>query len=127
MVTRTMFASALLAAGGLLICGCGGQEDSPQGSVPEGNASDAPLDDAVTPEMVEVLAKADTVDGQSDKIVSLCASCGLGMEGSKEYPLAVGEFTMHFCSDHCRSAFSEDVTQSVLAMRVPTKDESNSP
>ena len=57
--------------------------------------------------MVEVLAKADALDGQSDKIVSLCASCALGMDGSKEHQLHVGEYTMYFCRDDCQQAFSE--------------------
>ena len=128
MVTRMMLARVLLAAGMLVISGCGQQVDpSPVVSQPEASDPDAAPEVAVTPEMVEVLAKADALDGQDDKIVSLCASCALGMDGSNEYPLRVGEYTMYFCADDCKEAFSEDISKSVLGMKLPTADESDSP
>jgi hypothetical protein len=49
------------------------------------------------------------------------------MDGSKEHQLRVGEYTMDFCSDHCKQAFSADISKSVLAMKLPTADKSDSP
>ena len=128
MVTRMLLACVLSAAGMLVIFGCR-QEGGPSPVVPppEAIAPDAPPEVAVTPEMAEVLSKADALDGQDDKIVSLCASCALGMDGSKEHALTVGEYTMYFCTDDCRQAFSEDISQSVLGMKLPAPDESGSP
>ena len=81
----------------------------------------------MTPEMAEVLAKADALDGQSDKVVSLCASCALGMDGSEEHSLRVGEYTMYFCSDDCKQEFSKDISESILGMQLPTADKSDNP
>ena len=128
MVTRMMLPHMLLAAGMLAISGCGQQGDpSPVVSQPEASAPDVSPEVAVTPEMAEALAKADALDGQGDKIVSLCASCALGMDGSNEHSLHVGEYTMHFCADDCKQAFSEDISKSVLSMKPPAADESDSP
>lgn len=128
MSTRMTLACVLLFAGTLVVSGCGQQGGpSPAASQPEASVSDAPAEFAATPEMVEVLAKADALDGQSDKTVSLCASCVLGMDGSKEHQLHVGEYTMCFCADHCKQAFSEDISKSVLAMKLPAEEKSDTP
>jgi hypothetical protein len=128
MFTRLMLACVLLTTGMLVISGCGSQESpSPVASQPEAGAADAPQEFAATPEMTEVLAKADALDGQSDKIVSRCASCALGMDGSKEHSLHVGEYTMYFCRDDCEQAFSKDVATSVLGLKVPAAEGSDSP
>ena len=128
MVARMMLVCVLLPAGMLSICGCSEQgSPSPVASPPEAIATDAPPEVVVTPEMAEVLAKADALDGQSDKIVSLCASCALGMDGSNEHALPVGEYTMCFCADDCKQAFSEDIRQSVLGMKLPAPDAKDSP
>jgi YHS domain-containing protein len=121
MVTRMMLA-CVLSAGMLVISGCGQQGGpSPVVSQPEASVPDESPAVAATPEMAEVLAKADALDGQGDKIVSLCASCALGMDGSSEHPLHVGEYTMYFCTDDCKQAFSEDISKSVLGMKLPEK------
>jgi hypothetical protein len=49
------------------------------------------------------------------------------MDGSNEHTLLVGEYTMYFCEDHCKEAFSEDITKSVLAMKLPTPDQGDRP
>ncbi len=128
MFARMMLACVMLSAGMLVVSGCGQQGDSsPVASQPEASVSDAPAEFAATPEMAEVLAKADALDGQDDKTVSLCASCALGMDGSKEHPLHVGEYTMYLCEDDCKQAFSEYISKSVVGVKLPTADESESP
>lgn len=128
MRTRMMLAHVVLAAAMLDVSGCG-QQGAPSAAVsqPEAASSDSPPEVAVTPVMEEILAKADALDGQSDKIVSLCASCALGMKGSSEHQLRVGKYTMNFCTDDCRQAFSADISKSVLGLKLPTADESGSP
>lgn len=123
MSTRMMLAFVWLAAGVLVVSGCGGQESpSPVASQPEASVPDAPPEFAATPEMAAILAKADALDGQSDKIVLRCASCALGMDGSKEHSVRVGDYTMYFCADDCNKAFSEDIAKSVLGLKVPAAD-----
>jgi len=128
MFIRMRLVCVMWAAGMLMISGCGQQGDPPPaGSQPGASTSDVPPAVAATPEMAEILAKADALDGQSDHIVSLCASCALGMDGSVEHALQVGDYTMYFCADHCKQAFSEDVSKSVLGMKLPAADETNAP
>ena len=64
---------------------------------------------------------------QTDMVVTLCATCALSMDGTKEHPLAVGEYTMLFCADECKRAFSKDIAQSVLAMKPPASEKPESP
>jgi hypothetical protein len=128
MITRVMVACVSLAGGILAVTGCG-EPGGPSSVVsqPAASAPDTLREVVVTPEMAEALAKADARDGQSDKIVSLCASCALGMDGSKEHSLRVGEYVMYFCSDDCKQAFSEDIPKSVLALGQVVGNGSESP
>ena len=115
----------LLAAGMLVTAGCGQQDEaSPEAEQPETEAPDAPAEFAATAEMEQVLAQADALDGQEDQVVTRCASCALGMDGSEEHALRVGEYTMYFCAEDCKQAFSEDIAKSVLAMKIPEADAS---
>lgn len=119
--------AVLLSSGLLAFSGCG-QSGSPSPAPSQSETTDvATADVVVTAEMAEVLAKADALDGQADKVVSLCASCALGMAGSEEHSLHVGPYTMYFCADHCKQAFSEDVSKSVLAMKLPAANDGDSP
>ena len=128
MAIRMILTCTFLTAGILIIPGCGQQTTpSPTGSQPEASAQDAAPDVTVTPEMAEALAKADALDGQDDKIVTRCASCALKMDGSNEHPLHVGEYTMYFCKEDCKQAFSEDIPASVLAMKLPPTDKTDTP
>ena len=108
----------------LLIAGCNAE----QGQKP---AAEQTTDTAtvveVTDEMSSILAKADAVDGTTDKIVANCPVCLLGMAGSNEHELAVGDYTLRFCSDHCKHSFAEDVTKSVLEIEIPTDSQESSP
>ena len=126
MVARMLLACFL--AGTLVVAGCN-QDGGPS---PADSESDSdPADEAsqvtVTPEMAEMLAKADALDGQTDKVVTRCASCELGMDGTKEYALRVGEYTMYVCQEDCKQAFGKDVAKSVMDMQVPSADESGEP
>ena len=120
MLTRIVFVCCDAA---MLVVFGGGQEGSPSpvSSQPESNPADEALEVTVTPETAEVLAKADGLEGQSDKVVSLCASCALGMDGSEEHSLRVGEYTMYFCADDCKQEFSKDISESILGMQLPTQ------
>lgn len=70
-------------------------------------------------EVTAKLAKADAYDGTTDKIVSKCGNCGLGIEGSSSHALEVAGYKMHFCSQDCREHFAEDAVKAVLALEVP--------
>jgi hypothetical protein len=65
------------------------------------------------------LAAADALDGTEDKVVVRCASCRLGMDGSKEHTVTVSGYTLYFCTDACKDRFAEDVTKSILALEIP--------
>jgi hypothetical protein len=136
MTTRIVVAYMLLAAGSLVLLGCGTKEaasppaataEVPAPEAPAGVGVTPPTAVVVTPEMTAILAEADAKDGQSDKTVSLCASCALKMEGSPEHTLKVGEYTMCFCQESCLAKFSEDIPGHVLVMKLPKADAGKQP
>ena len=65
------------------------------------------------------LAKADAFDGKTDKVVSKCASCALGMDGKSEHALEVSSYKLHFCSEDCKTGFEKDTTKAILALKIP--------
>jgi YHS domain-containing protein len=65
------------------------------------------------------LAEADEFDGETDKVVSKCASCTLGMDGKSEHALEVSGYTLHFCSEDCKTGFEKDTTKAILALKIP--------
>ncbi len=65
------------------------------------------------------LAEADTFDGKTDKVVSKCASCALGKDGKSEHALEISGYTLHFCSEDCRTGFEKDTTKAILALKIP--------
>lgn len=73
----------------------------------------------MTPELEAVLVKADLVDGTEDKVVARCPGCDFGMEGSAEHAVHAGDYELHFCSEKCKDAFSEDLAGSLMAMAFP--------
>lgn len=73
------------------------------------------------PEVEAKLASADALDGKVDKVISRCAACALGMDGSSEHALETHGYTMHFCSSHCRDGFAENPDKAILGMKVPAK------
>ena len=66
-----------------------------------------------------LIGKADVLDGAEDKVVSKCAGCALGMNGSEDHQLNVGEYKMNFCSKYCRDEFDKDTETKILAMEIP--------
>jgi hypothetical protein len=66
-----------------------------------------------------VLAKADAVDGTTDKVVSKCVTCALGMDGSADHAVTVGNYKLHLCSDACKKKFDTDSEKALLALKVP--------
>lgn len=76
--------------------------------------------DAETKAKVEAkLVSADEFDETTDKIVSKCAGCKLGMDGSDKYALTAFGYTMYFCSDDCKKKFEEDTAKAILALEIP--------
>ena len=65
------------------------------------------------------LAEADEFDGETDKVVSKCASCVLGKDGKSEHALEVSSYTLHFCSADCKTGFEKDTTKAILALKIP--------
>ena len=66
-----------------------------------------------------LLAKADAADGATDKVVSKCVTCMLGMEGQPDHAATYGEYTLHFCSEACREHFIKDREKALLALEFP--------
>ncbi len=65
------------------------------------------------------LAKADQLDGKTDKIVVRCASCALSMDGNAEHSLAAHGYTFYFCQAGCAERFGKDIEASIGAMEIP--------
>ena len=65
------------------------------------------------------LAIVDKFDGKTDKIVSKCASCALGMDGKSEHALGVSGYTLHFCSEYCKTRFEQNTAMAILALQIP--------
>ncbi len=111
------------------VVGCEKSQDAPQPAPqdelqPVPSASATGSDAAETGDSGEagveaILAKADAYDGTTDKVVSMCAACNLGMDGSQEHALATHGYTIHFCSPGCKGKFETDTDKAVLAMKIP--------
>lgn len=79
-----------------------------------------PASDAEVKLQVEAkLAKADQVDGNADEIVSKCPGCALGSDGKGEHTLQVSGYTLHFCTEKCKTEFEKDTTKSILDLKIP--------
>jgi hypothetical protein len=100
----------------LIALGCSGQEGETANEQAE--AADAQGGDAVAQaEILTILAAADAADGTEDKVVSKCAGCKLGMDGSADYALTVENYEMHFCGADCKSHFADDTEKAVMALK----------
>lgn len=69
--------------------------------------------------VVAKLAKADALDGATDKIVAKCLVCALRMDGSPEHEYQHAAYTLNFCSAGCKDRFAEDPDNVILEMNVP--------
>jgi len=108
-----------------LLAGCAEQttppaEEAAAEPAPEPVAEEVvPAAFEMNPALEAILAKADLVDGAEDKVVARCPGCGLGMDGSADHAVHAGDYTLHFCSEQCKEAFSEDLAGSLMAMAIP--------
>lgn len=73
----------------------------------------------VNPEAILLLAKADSYDGEEDKVVGKCAGCALAMDGSKDHQLSYGEYKMNFCSQYCADEFGKETAAKIIALNIP--------
>src|SRR5262245_44814282 len=56
----------------------------------------------INAELESRLSAADLVDGTADHTIERCPGCGLAMPGTSEHAVAVGEYSLHFCSEGCK-------------------------
>ncbi len=111
--TISRFVAILLTLwSALALTGCGAGEEAD---------SDSGAKAAVTPDpaMLTALAGADAVDGETDKVVSKCLMCGLGMSGNANHPSTVGDYTLHHCSSRCQAKFDEDPKTYLVNAKIP--------
>jgi hypothetical protein len=104
---------------GLVVAGCEKKAEPPSGD-PLKQAADA-VGKAGDSAVVAILVAADEYDGKSDKTITKCAGCALGMDGKADNKIVYAEYTMWFCAPGCRDDFNKNVKESVLAMQVPKK------
>ena len=71
--------------------------------------------------VIAMLAKADAVDGKTDKVVSKCTGCGLTMGGDPAHASTVGDYKLHLCSADCKKAVDGDLSKAILALKIPEK------
>ena len=106
----------------LLLVPTGGckKEEAPKTTPPTADVA-KPAEEAAEShaEVDAKLAKADLLDGKADKIVTKCPGCAFKMDGSSEHALKAHGYTLHFCSAECAKGFGEDMTKSILAMKIP--------
>lgn len=126
-VSWSVVFSCIAAVALLCAVGCGDKSsyDKPDAAAVEPTEaveSAEPAHLEVGEEAVMLLARADVVDGHEDHVVSNCVGCALAMEGKAEQVVHVGDYEMHFCSDHCREAFEKDAEGALMAVEWPDEE-----
>jgi hypothetical protein len=105
-----LFVTALTACGGA---------DAP--ATPEPTVT--PAKTAVTIEVdPEVMHKADLADGNEDHVVGQCGSCALGMEGTAEHAVQVGDYEMPFCSQSCATRMETEPEEVMETVKKAVRD-----
>ena len=99
--------------------GCRKHEPVPPDSAKDEAKVEKDIDTDKTSAIETKLAAADGFDGKADRVVSKCASCALGMDGSSEHALEVSGYTLHFCTEDCKARFEKDTTSAILALEIP--------
>ncbi len=110
MVMQRLFSFRYLTVLGIaaaFVVGCDKKEEQ------------TPTDPGSTEAVVAKLAKADAVDGKTDKVISKCAACALSMDGSAEHALTLHEYKMHFCSAGCKTKFEKEGDKAIMSMKMP--------
>lgn len=92
------------------LCGCTPAGDGEAPAATRGQPSAAAL---------AVLARADAADGTTDRVVAKCVTCRLGMSGSAEHAVTLGEYVVHLCSGECKAKFEGDPEAALLAVKLP--------
>ncbi|MEZ6036172.1 MAG: hypothetical protein R3F29_01740 [Planctomycetota bacterium] len=104
----------LLIAGALtLLSSCTAEVKNDPQTAPKPETPAAP-----NPAVAAILAKADAVDGTTDKVVHKCAGCALHMDGKAEHAIAIEGYTMHFCKPACYDRFKADTAGEVLKLKI---------
>ena len=99
--------------------GCRKEKPAQKESAKEEVKVEKDIDADKTAAVEAKLAKADAFDGKTDKVLSKCASCALGTDGKSEHALEVSGYTLHFCSEGCKTGFEKDTTKAILALKIP--------
>lgn len=117
MMTRQALLAIALAVG-FAAAGCEKKEEQPKDALQQ--AANA-IGEAGNAGVVAILVAADEFDGKSDKTITKCAGCVLGMDGKADNRIEYEEYTLWFCTPGCKDEFNKDVKKSVLALNVPKK------
>ncbi len=101
----------------LAVAGCegGNKEASPPSGDPASTTA-APQPSAAG---LAVLVKADAADGATDKVVSKCLTCNLGMDGSSDHIAKLGDYQLHLCSAECKAGFEKAPEKELLSVNFP--------
>ncbi len=101
----------------LAVAGCeGGNKEAPAPSGDPEITAVAPQPSAAG---LAILAKADAVDGTTDKVVSMCIKCNLGMMGSADHVATLGDSQLHLCSAECKAGFEKAPEKELLSVNFP--------
>lgn len=112
--TLRRFLVPALAAAALSLVACGsGEKAADEQAAP--TSTSPPAND----ELKLKLAAADALDGQTDQVVMKCSGCRLGMDGKAEHPIQVEGYTLHMCSDACKSHFEKDLQGNLAKLEIP--------
>lgn len=69
--------------------------------------------------MLAILAQADALDGETDKVVKKCAGCALGMMGKPDYVTEVSGYSLQHCTEGCRDAYGKDLKTNLGKLKIP--------
>lgn len=70
-------------------------------------------------QLLSKLAEADAADGTTDKVVSKCLMCKLGMDGDAAHSVEFMGYTLHFCKDDCLERFKQDSAKAIADLTIP--------
>ena len=107
----------------VLLAGCGSESTDPAPTDPTTSkpSTGKMMEEGGNAAITAQLAAADAVDGTTDKVVTKCAGCALGMNGKADHALDVEGYSLHFCSGKCKDGFASDANAKILAMNIPGK------
>lgn len=93
------------------LVGCSGKTEEKSGS--DDKSAAKPVSEATA----AALAKADAVDGKEDKVVSKCVICSFSMDGTTDFVAKVGDYTLHLCSEDCKTSVEEDPDKALASVK----------